>query len=137
LTKKEERLLVRINRADHLLRWCIVQDHVDLMEAKGTKDVRQEDWSHVIAPFWKAVIKSISLNLKSAWGLMKSGFSTQCGACAMPSIVRRLEIRKLVDQCCVLIVVLSQSSCFACSLWSSWSAIFDLIVKSPSLCIPE
>jgi tocopherol O-methyltransferase len=82
LTKKEERLLARINRAYYLPRWCSVQDYVDLMEAKGAKDVRREDWSYIIAPFWKAVIKS-SLNLKSVWGLLKSGFSTQRGAYAM------------------------------------------------------
>lgn len=82
LTKKEERLLARINRSYYLPRWCSVQDYVDLMEAKGAKDVRREDWSYIIAPFWKAVIKS-SLNLKSVWGLLKSGFSTQRGAYAM------------------------------------------------------
>ncbi len=52
------------------------------MEAKGAKDVRREDWSYIIAPFWKAVIKS-SLNLKSMIGVLKSGFSTLRGAYAM------------------------------------------------------
>jgi tocopherol O-methyltransferase len=82
LTKKEDRLLARINRAYYLPRWCSVRDYVDLLEAKGAKDIRREDWSYIIAPFWKAVIKS-SLNLKSVWGLAKSGFSTQRGAYAM------------------------------------------------------
>lgn len=52
------------------------------MEAKGAKDVRREDWSYIIAPFWKAVIKS-SLNLKNMFGVLKSGFSTLRGAYAM------------------------------------------------------
>lgn len=82
LTKKEERLLARINRAYYLPRWCSVQDYVNLLEAKGAKDIRREDWSYIIAPFWKAVIKS-SLNFKSIIGLLKSGFSTQRGAYAM------------------------------------------------------
>lgn len=82
LTRKEERLLARINRAYYLPRWCSVQDYVDMLEAKGAVDIRREDWSYIIAPFWKAVIKS-SLNLKSVWGLLRSGFSTQRGAYAM------------------------------------------------------
>jgi tocopherol O-methyltransferase len=82
LTKKEDRLLARINRAYYLPRWCSVQDYVDLLEGQGAADVRREDWSYIIAPFWKAVIKS-SLNVRSVWGLLKSGFSTQRGAYAM------------------------------------------------------
>jgi tocopherol O-methyltransferase len=82
LTKKEARLLARINRAYYLPRWCSVQDYVDLLETKGVKDIKREDWSYIIAPFWKAVIRS-SLNLKSVLGLLKSGFSTQRGAYAM------------------------------------------------------
>lgn len=82
LTRKEERLLARINRAYYLPKWCSVQDYVDLFEAQGATDIKREDWSYVIAPFWKAVIKS-SLNLRSLWGLLRSGFSTQRGAYAM------------------------------------------------------
>jgi tocopherol O-methyltransferase len=82
LTKKENRLLARINRAYYLPRWCSVQDYVNLLETKGATDVRREDWSYIIAPFWLAVIKS-SLNFKSVWGLLRSGFSTQRGAYAM------------------------------------------------------
>jgi tocopherol O-methyltransferase len=82
LAKKEEKLLARINRAYYLPRWCSVQDYVDLLEAKGAKDIKREDWSYIIAPFWKAVIKS-SINLKSVAGLLRSGFSTIRGAYAM------------------------------------------------------
>ena len=82
LTKKEDKLLAKINRAYYLPQWCSVQDYVDLLEANGATDIRREDWSYIIAPFWKAVIKS-SLNLKSLIGLLKSGFSTQRGAYAM------------------------------------------------------
>lgn len=82
LSPKEERLLARINRAYYLPKWCSVQDYVNLLESKGATDVRREDWSHIIAPFWKAVIRS-SFNLRSLIGLLKSGFSTQRGAYAM------------------------------------------------------
>ena len=87
LKKSEERLLAKINRAYYLPRWCSVQDYVDLMEAKGATDIKRDDWSYIIAPFWKAVIRS-SLNFKSIIGLLKSGFSTQRGAYAMLLMLR-------------------------------------------------
>ena len=87
LTKKEIKLLRAINRAYYLPKWCSVQDYVNLLDAKGAKDVKREDWSNIIAPFWKAVIRS-SLNLKSIMGLLKSGFSTQRGAYAMFLMLR-------------------------------------------------
>ena len=82
LTKKEEKLLAKINRAYYLPRWVSTKDYVTQFELQGAKDIRTEDWSYIIAPFWKAVIKS-SLSLKSVVGLLKSGFSTLRGAYAM------------------------------------------------------
>lgn len=90
LTKKEEKLLARINRAYYLPRWCSVQDYVNLLEAKGAVDIKRDDWSYIIAPFWRAVIKS-SLNLKSVLGLFKSGFSTIRGAYAMLLMLRGFD----------------------------------------------
>ena len=87
LTAKEERLLANINRAYYLPQWCSVSDYIDLLEAKGAKGIKREDWSYIIAPFWKAVIKS-SLNFRSVWGLLRSGFSTQRGAYAMFLMLR-------------------------------------------------
>jgi tocopherol O-methyltransferase len=87
LTKKEVRLLRQINRAYYLPRWCSVSDYVGWLSDLGAQDIRRDDWSYVIAPFWKAVIKS-SLSLKSVWGLVKAGFSTQRGAVAMLLMLR-------------------------------------------------
>ena len=60
---------------------------MELLDKEGAENVKREDWSYVIAPFWKAVIKS-SLNLKSVVGLLRSGFSTQRGAYAMFLMLR-------------------------------------------------
>lgn len=87
LSKKEERLLAKINRAYYLPKWCSVDDYVKLLEKEGAVHIKREDWSYIIAPFWKAVIKS-SLNLKSFVGLLKSGFSTIRGAYAMLLMLR-------------------------------------------------
>ena len=53
--------------------------------------MKVDDWSYVIAPFWKAVIKS-SLNVRSVVGLLKSGFSTMRGAWAMFLMLRGFNI---------------------------------------------
>jgi len=87
LNKKEVKLLAKINRAYYLPKWCSVDDYVRILEDNGAVDIKREDWSYIIAPFWKAVIKS-SLNMKSVVGLLKSGFSTQRGAYAMFLMLR-------------------------------------------------
>ena len=61
-----------------------------IVKAKGATDVRREDWSYIIAPFWKAVIKS-SLNLRNMIGVLKSGFSTLRGAYAMLLMLRGFD----------------------------------------------
>jgi tocopherol O-methyltransferase len=83
----EEKLLRKINRAYYLPQWCSVQDYVELLEENGAVGVKRDDWSYIIAPFWKAVIKS-SINFRSIFGLLRSGFSTQRGAYAMFLMLR-------------------------------------------------
>ena len=75
-------MLDAINRAYYLPKWCSTDDYIQLLGEQGATDIKSEDWSYIIAPFWKAVIRS-SLNLKSVLGLARSGFSTQRGAYAM------------------------------------------------------
>lgn len=90
LTPREQRLLRKINRAYYLPAWCSVQNYVDLLEQRGAQNIRRDDWSYIIAPFWKAVIRS-SLNPRSLWGLLKSGFTTQRGAYAMLLMLRGFD----------------------------------------------
>jgi len=87
LSKKEKKLLASINRAYYLPTWCSGDDYVELLKAKGASEIKRDDWSYIIAPFWKAVIRS-SLNFRSVLGLAKSGFSTQRGAYAMFLMLR-------------------------------------------------
>jgi len=90
LTAKETKLLNKINRAYYLPEWCSVDDYVKMLQREGAEGIKREDWSYVIAPFWKAVIKS-SLSLRSFVGLMKSGFSTIRGAYAMLLMLRGFD----------------------------------------------
>ena len=82
LSRGEERLLAKIKMAYYLLRWCSIDDYVSLMEEQGAENVKRDDWSYTIAPFWRSGIRS-SLNLKSLAGLARSGFLTIRGEYAM------------------------------------------------------
>merc|ERR1712071_244723 len=53
LTKKEKKLLDAINRAYYLPEWCSVSDYVDILGKEGAQNIKREDWSYIIAPFWK------------------------------------------------------------------------------------
>lgn len=87
LTKRELKLLRAINRAYYLPQWCSVNDYMTLLQQNNATNIQYEDWSYIIAPFWKAVIRS-SLNWKSVIGLIKAGFTTQRGAYAMLLMLR-------------------------------------------------
>ena len=122
LTRKEQRLLAKINRAYYLPPWCSSKDYQKLLAESPSVDMKTlkvrhrarsddferlasyavheplliqstqvDDWSYVIAPFWKAVIKS-SLNARSVLGLLKSGFSTMRGAWAMFLMLRGFNV---------------------------------------------
>ena len=79
LRRGGERLLAKINQAYYILRWCSVDNYIYLMEERGAYNVKRDDWSYTIAPFWRAVISS-SLNLKSLTVLARSGLLMIRGA---------------------------------------------------------
>ena len=55
---QELRLLGKINDAYFLPDWCPASRYVSLAKERGLTDVRSEDWSTYVAPFWPAVFKS-------------------------------------------------------------------------------
>ncbi|KAJ1429344.1 gamma-tocopherol methyltransferase [Ochromonadaceae sp. CCMP2298] len=81
LTDKELRLLDKINRAYYLPDWVPVSDYVKLGAEMGLEDVRQEDWSEFVAPFWPAVIRS-ALVPRNFLRMMRTGGTTIKGAVA-------------------------------------------------------
>ena len=58
LKEDEQKLLKRICDAYYLPAWCSSDDYVKLMKAEGLKDIKTEDWSLEVRPFWRAVIKT-------------------------------------------------------------------------------
>lgn len=87
LAPREEKLLARINRAYFLPPWCSGADYVAEFEGAGLVDVRSEDWSALVAPFWGRVIRS-ALTLRGVVGLLRAGRKTIKGALAMPLMAR-------------------------------------------------
>ena len=57
LSQKETRLLDKINRAYYLPEWVPASTYVSIAKKLGLEDVRQDDWSEFIAPFWPAVFR--------------------------------------------------------------------------------
>lgn len=81
LTKKELKLLAKINDAYYLPDWCPASTYVALAKSHGLEDIRQADWSEFIAPFWPNVLKS-SLNPRNFFRLLRTGLTTIKGAIA-------------------------------------------------------
>ena len=82
LTHAEEQQLAKICRLYHLPDWVAPSTYTAVARELGFGDVRTDDWSAAVAPFWGEVIRS-ALSVKSVVGLVKSGPATLKGAWAM------------------------------------------------------
>ena len=91
LRPEEEALLRRICDAYFLPAWCSAADYQGLFAAQGLEDVRVDDWSEEVAPFWGAVIRS-ALSVRGVLGLLGAGLSTIRGALVMPLMARGLRM---------------------------------------------
>jgi len=81
LSDKEQRLLNKINDAYYLPDWVPPSKYMQLATSMGLEDVRQDDWSQFIAPFWPAVFFS-SLVPRNFFRLLRTGKTTIKGAIA-------------------------------------------------------
>lgn len=81
LTKKEISLLKKINEAYYLPDWVPASIYVKLANELGLSDVRVDDWSEFVEPFWPAVIRS-ALVPWNFFNLLRSGRTTLRGALA-------------------------------------------------------
>lgn len=82
LSAAEQGLLERIYKLYHLPPMVSIGDLVRKTEAAGFAEVASADWSDAVAPFWKAVIRSV-FQWKSIAGLLQAGWPTIQGAWAM------------------------------------------------------
>lgn len=82
----EEELLKKICDAYYLPAWCSTADYVKLLQSVSLEDIKAEDWSRNVAPFWPAVIRS-ALTWKGFTSLVRTGLKTIKGALAMPLMI--------------------------------------------------
>ncbi|KAL7590785.1 probable tocopherol O-methyltransferase, chloroplastic [Lactuca sativa] len=86
LRPEEEKILNKICSGFFLPAWCSTADYVKLLESISLQDIKAEDWSGNVAPFWPAVIKT-ALSWKGITSLLRSGWKTIRGAMVMPSMI--------------------------------------------------
>ncbi|KAE8679027.1 Tocopherol O-methyltransferase [Hibiscus syriacus] len=82
----EKNLLKRICDAYYLPEWCSASDYVKLFHSHSFQDIKTDDWSEHVAPFWPAVIRS-ALTWKGFTSLLRSGLKTIKGALVMPLMI--------------------------------------------------
>lgn len=90
LSEKEKRLLDKINDAYYLPDWVPASKYMQLATSMGLEDIRQDDWSEFIAPFWSAVVVS-SLKPRNFLRLMRTGKTTIKGAIASLFMARGIQ----------------------------------------------
>ena len=74
-SESEKKLLSKLCDAYYLPQWCAVDKYAQLAQELGLRDVRLEDWSVEVQPFWRAVIDT-ALTWRGFFGLLKSGLTT-------------------------------------------------------------
>lgn len=82
LTAAEQANLDKLCQLYHLPPWVSIPTLAKAASDAGFQQIRTDDWSQGIAPFWGAVIKE-SLKPKNWPGLLRSGPGTLKGAWAM------------------------------------------------------
>lgn len=82
ITTTDQHLLEKVYNLYHLPPMVSVNHLEKLARQAGFQDLKTDDWSDGVAPFWKAVIRSV-FSFKSINGLLKAGWPTIKGAWAM------------------------------------------------------
>jgi tocopherol O-methyltransferase len=90
LTPRETRLLNKINDAYFLPDWVPASDYLKIAQKLGLEDIRTDDWSEFIAPFWPAVFWS-ALVPKNFFRLLRTGKTTIKGAVATLWMLRGFQ----------------------------------------------
>ncbi|KAI3979551.1 hypothetical protein MKX01_001743 [Papaver californicum] len=90
LKPQEKQLLDKICDAYYLPAWCSTAEYVELLQSLSMQDIKSDDWSEYVAPFWPAVIRS-ALTWKGLTSLLRTGWKTIKGAFAMPLMIEGFQ----------------------------------------------
>jgi tocopherol O-methyltransferase len=83
LTDDEKKHLAKIYQVYCLPYVISIPEYEDIIDSCGFQDIKTDDWSIAVAPFWDVVIDS-AWTLEAITGLLKSGWQTIIGALALP-----------------------------------------------------
>ena len=86
----DQRLLDRLCAAYFLPPWVPLSTYSSIASDLGLRDIRTDDWSADVQPFWRAVIET-ALTPQGVMGLLKSGLGTIKGALVMPLMQQGLR----------------------------------------------
>ena len=89
-SEEDQRLLDRLCKAYFLPPWVPLETYVSIAGDMGLRDIRTDDWSADVQPFWRAVIET-ALTPAGVIGLFKSGLGTIKGALVMPLMQQGLR----------------------------------------------
>jgi len=78
LSESEQALLDRICEAYYLPKWCSIADYARIAEEEGLVDIRTDDWTKYVEPFWGKVIQTA---LTGEW-------QSHAGSAPFPAVVR-------------------------------------------------
>ncbi|MGF1523752.1 MAG: methyltransferase domain-containing protein [Leptolyngbyaceae cyanobacterium] len=82
LTESEKQHLEALYQVYHLPYVLSLPEYAQLADQAGLMQIRTDDWSQAVAPFWDAVIAS-ALQWEAIVGLVQSGWPTIQGALAL------------------------------------------------------
>ena len=83
LTDEEQRHLQMIYQMYYLPYVISLPEYEEIVRNCGFKDIKADDWSIAVAPFWDTVIDS-ALKPEAIVGLFRAGWETIVGALALP-----------------------------------------------------
>ncbi|XP_020262425.1 probable tocopherol O-methyltransferase, chloroplastic [Asparagus officinalis] len=86
LNPKEKNLLNKLSSSHYLPNWCSAADYVKSAQSLNLLDIKTDDWSENVMPFWPAVLRSL-LTWRGLISFLGSGWKTIRGAPVMPKVI--------------------------------------------------
>lgn len=90
LTDDEKQHLTKIYQVYCLPYVISIPEYEEIVHNCGFKNIKSDDWSMAVAPFWDVVIDS-AFNFEAIIGLIKSDWDTIKGALALPLMSKGYE----------------------------------------------
>ncbi|KAM7277823.1 hypothetical protein ACFE04_004957 [Oxalis oulophora] len=71
----EKQILDKISAVYCLPEWCSVSDYVKLLKSQPVVDIKSDDWTQYVLPFWPQALRK-AFSWKGIVSLLRNGFNT-------------------------------------------------------------